>query len=457
MWRAGLNRMLPHDQEDQSLCDDLVTVMKADEELISHLVATRKPQDRVELQRILRHLPMVREQAVKRASEKSALRPKTAIGCEPAYLKVGSLDKRLGPAPLTPLANSKDWHHTASFEGEVVNTRPRTQGPSIDHHDPSFCNAPFELEPSVAPRLTSLTTPRLKTPRLTTPRSTTPRSIGRQPTPRSHHIGSNDHEEPLQCFGDDFASTLKQHAPSDGRLALLPGDNEARQKGSQRRGGIQEASGSCATAPFATLDRPETPNSRPPVSRRRSDLIEDKRVETSPRAQATKKLVAPEFPGMPGSVISRKVLERKEREEKATREATERVVAHLAELGIDSKVLSTQEILQMLYSRGSGSSYWLMNRDAASRHQVRCPTPRSIRQVLTEGAARQVTEARDLPATKMNQYLDHWEIEFLADSCRSIKTFNMQRAGIQSEYKQAYCHQARAELARRQGHALFDG
>jgi len=126
-------------------------------------------------------------------------------------------------------------------------------------------------------------------------------------------------------------------------------------------------------------------------------------------------------------------------DEKASQqEATKRVIEKLAELGIDPEGMSSTDILRIFYARGSGSSYWLANREAEKRQNVRAETPRSFEGVLKPRAEREIRRARDLPVTHVHEYLDQWEIAFLGDICRSLRCFDEAAEGYTSEYMRMY-------------------
>merc|ERR1719263_1003423 len=123
-----------------------------------------------------------------------------------------------------------------------------------------------------------------------------------------------------------------------------------------------------------------------------------------------------------------------EDEKKSQAEATQRVIEKLAELGIDPEGMSATDILRIFYARGSGSSYWLANREAETRLNIRASTPKSFAGVLNPRAEREIRRARDLPVTNVHEYLDPWEISFLGDVCRSLRCFDEAAEGYSSEY-----------------------
>lgn len=127
-----------------------------------------------------------------------------------------------------------------------------------------------------------------------------------------------------------------------------------------------------------------------------------------------------------------------EDEKKAQTEATQRVIEKLAELGIDPEGMSATDILRIFYARGSGSTYWLANREAEKRLNIRASTPKSFGGVLRPRAEKEIRRARDLPVTNVHEYLDQWEIAFLGDMCRSLRCFDEAAEGMSSEYMNKY-------------------
>lgn len=141
-----------------------------------------------------------------------------------------------------------------------------------------------------------------------------------------------------------------------------------------------------------------------------------------------------------------------EDEKKCQAEATQRVIEKLAELGIDPEGMSATDILRIFYARGSGSSYWLANREAEKRLNIRASTPRSFANVLRPRAEREIRRARDLPVTNVHEYLDQWEIAFLGDMCRSLRCFDEAAEGNSSEYMSKF---TRRQYGARSGRKAF--
>jgi hypothetical protein len=146
------------------------------------------------------------------------------------------------------------------------------------------------------------------------------------------------------------------------------------------------------------------------------------------------------------SSVDMKEVERKAQELKAQQEMTKRVAEELAELGVDPNGLKAGEILQLLYARGGGSSYTQFNREAQSRCNVRVQTPQCFQGMLSERAYGEIRRARDLPVTNVHECLDHWEIEFLADVCRSLKHFGQKCQGPSTEYARMCSNKGKAKL-----------
>lgn len=136
-------------------------------------------------------------------------------------------------------------------------------------------------------------------------------------------------------------------------------------------------------------------------------------------------------------------------EKKYQAEATQRVIEKLAELGIDPEGMSVTDILRIFYARGSGSSYWLANREAEKRLNIQASAPKSFENVLQPRADREIRRARALPVTHVHEYLDQWEIAFLGDICRSLRCFDEAAEGNSSEYMSKYTNRQYGELSGR--------
>mmetsp|Transcript_9984 Transcript_9984/g.31082 ORF Transcript_9984/g.31082 Transcript_9984/m.31082 type:complete len:322 (+) Transcript_9984:163-1128(+) len=302
MQTAGANEVLAHSESDESLLQDLQAVVNTPAKIVSRAISSRAKQDRLEIHRILGHLPVVREARASRHGSSGA--PAGAAVTKAPSMPASSslqLDATSQGAPHQP-------RDTAVMAGTALTATlgvpPRTPRAAA-------------LRLAVAsPRAA---TPRGATPRGATPRGAVPRAVGAASAPRS----------------------------ADG--------------------------------------------------------------------------ASPEFHSEP-----------------AKREATQRVVAKLAEIGIDPQGMTAADLLQTFYARGSGSSYWLMNRDAEKRLSVRAQTPQSFGGVLTARAHDEVRRARDLPPTHVHECLDRWEVDTLAEVCRSLRHFDDVSKGPTSEYMRMY-------------------
>lgn len=120
--------------------------------------------------------------------------------------------------------------------------------------------------------------------------------------------------------------------------------------------------------------------------------------------------------------------------EQAMEELKQRNLDKMAEVGIDPDGMTASDILRLLYARKGGSSYKLMNEEAEKKLTVRVKTPLCVPTVLREQAVQEVKNARDMPTHFVHDCLDKWEIETLAEVCRSMKHFDEEFAGQRSHY-----------------------
>lgn len=150
-----------------------------------------------------------------------------------------------------------------------------------------------------------------------------------------------------------------------------------------------------------------------------------------------------ELPPNPSSALSEGVVEKNddkisEAEKQAVEIASKRVCERLAELGADAHETPPGDLLRLYYSRGGGSSYWHMTREAEHRLNARPLTPRCFKDVLSERSHQEVRQARDMPSTHVNECLDKWEVDSLADLCRGVKHFVEAAKGPRSIYRTSY-------------------
>lgn len=108
----------------------------------------------------------------------------------------------------------------------------------------------------------------------------------------------------------------------------------------------------------------------------------------------------------------------------AQSESTSRHKERLAEIGVDPEGMTANDILKVYWTRanGGGSTYRWMTEKAGHDLDVRAATPGCLVDLATPRAHRELREARDLPPSQVHRFLDKWEIEKLADFCRTSKT-----------------------------------
>lgn len=382
------DRLLQHSKSDESLFDDLRHVIDAPKKLLSHLVGSRTKEDRAELQRILTHLPIVRECRSARTSGKFAKSGTSETGQKPveALVEEQPTTKVATPRAVTPLA--------------VVTPRAVT-APAVA--------APRAVTPLVAtpravtPLMGTAVSPKAPLPPPATPPSGPP-SVGGgfpvQPPPTP----------PVVARGSRPNTTPR----AGSRVGTPRVATRVSSRGATPRGQIPRRADT-APLPATTLN-----NTPPEATDIAAELAAAKKATELSAVQAQKK---------------------PEEEKKAQGEATQRVIQKLAELGIDPEGMTATDILRIFYARGSGSSYWLANREAEKRLSllnIRASTPKSFNGVLKPRAEREIRRARDLPVTNVHEYLDQWEIAFLGDVCRSLRCFDEAAEGFTSEYMRKY-------------------
>lgn len=106
----------------------------------------------------------------------------------------------------------------------------------------------------------------------------------------------------------------------------------------------------------------------------------------------------------------------------------------LAELGIDPSSMSANDILRQYYARRTATTQGMANSEADRGLNKRAQTPRSFDGVFTSRAHQEVRHARSAPVTHVHTCLDKWEIDVLADVCRSIRHYDDESRGATSEY-----------------------
>lgn len=214
-----------------------------------------------------------------------------------------------------------------------------------------------------------------------------------------------------------------------------------------------------ATAPSTVLEtmlqqcsiplRPATPFAQTvPVRPQTPGTVAAPRRPPTPGRNVAKKpelpmssLIGAAPPQAPEAPVDAEAEERAKELEQQLRKANQRQLQKLAQVGIDAedvKSMSAGEILHILYSRGSGSSYWQMTREVQKTVNIRPITPNCLGKVLTPRAQADVKRARDMPVHHVHECLDKWEIDTLADVCRSIRHFDEASQSLTSEYTMKY-------------------
>lgn len=382
-----------HSNSDDSLFDDLKHVVSAPRQLLSHLVGSRTKEDREELKRILTHLPAIRECRTNRAFKKADTSAVAAPAEKSQLLSVP--DAVLALKAATPRAS------TAPNSG----TTPR--GSRHDGQAATPRSAAAALAAASAPLSARAAKPQAAaTPRRTPPGAANLGAVtgaaypvavtGASPVPPATPRGSRGNTPRLGSAG---YVALKVASPSPNQVPVRPKTTPPGVGRSPPQSLVKE-------------DQPSAPSSA-----------------ATKAAIATKKAIE-----LRGDKAARKP----EDEKKSQAEATQRVIEKLAELGIDPEGMSATDILRIFYARGSGSSYWLANREAEKRLNIRASTPKSFDCVLKPRAEREIRRARDLPVTNVHEYLDQWEIAFLGDICRSLRCFDEAAEGNCSEYMNKY-------------------
>jgi len=107
----------------------------------------------------------------------------------------------------------------------------------------------------------------------------------------------------------------------------------------------------------------------------------------------------------------------------------------LAELGIDPAGMNASDLLRTYYARREQTTNKVANSAAEQRLNIRAQTPKSFEGVFTKQAHQEVRHARHaVPITDVHQSLDKWEVDILAEVCRSIRYFDEENKGGTTEY-----------------------
>lgn len=357
---------LLHSESNESLFQELQQVAKAEPGMVSKAVASRNKGDRKEIERILGHLPMIREYREKqrhpvpsvpssqtpRPQSSQTPRPQSSNGTR----RVSRESKGEGPMsarymPRPPMSARKTAWDDAPKSARVQ--RPASRGEDVDVRS---------RQPPCRPA----------TPRL----------------------------EDADCKKVSLTST----PPPGGICTVEPQILEVH---------VDEA-------------RPATP------AMPRANTVQDEAWYQ----QALKTAAASARLGFAAIPLDDEVPDRKDVEEEKARK---RYLRKLAEVGIDPKGMMAGDILRLLYARESSTTYRRMNKEAQKKLLVRVRTPLCMRTVLKERALQEVKAARDKPAELVHECLDRWEIDTMAEVCRSLKFFDEEAARtIETTYLRSY-------------------
>lgn len=150
-------------------------------------------------------------------------------------------------------------------------------------------------------------------------------------------------------------------------------------------------------------------------------------VKVLARTTGLSKLAAAEF-------------ERQKAFEQAKMESTLRHKERLAEIGVDPSGLSAADILSLYWTRadGGGTTYMRMTAKAGRDLEVRAATPRCIAELATARGHQEVRKARDVYPERVHECLDKWEIDKLADVCRTSRNIMDAAGGTRSLYTTSF-------------------
>lgn len=126
--------------------------------------------------------------------------------------------------------------------------------------------------------------------------------------------------------------------------------------------------------------------------------------------------------------------------QQAQSESTSRHKERLADIGVDAAGMAAGDILKLYWTRSDacGTSYGRMTAKAGRDLQVRAATPRCIAELATPRAHQEVRQARDVPTSQVHQCLDKWEIDKLADFCRTSRNIMNADNGYTSLYTTSF-------------------
>mmetsp|Transcript_104179 Transcript_104179/g.185055 ORF Transcript_104179/g.185055 Transcript_104179/m.185055 type:complete len:478 (-) Transcript_104179:135-1568(-) len=442
-----------HSPSNESLFTDLTKVLVADPKIISKTIAFRIPAERDEIHRILGHLPMIRKVRKQRASSKSqAKRAETPKPDEAQPMSARDSSKQKSTKP----AENTGGGVVAQGKAAALTPRPPPKGTSKEARPKPQAsatprNAWGDAEKAAVAKAVEAarqsTTPRADAPRSATPqpfaRVATPlpqRSSTPQPVRSANMTVAEPVTEPELPASPKQARTPLPEARPASRLEIagptsaavaepvtereLPASPKKAQ--TPRPASHQEA----RPASRVEVAGPTTPAAEAASSPNRSEGRKEAWYQTAAKTAAGGARLG--FAGMPLDDEVPRV------DEQAVQEMNQRQLNKLAEVGIDPEGLTATQILQLLYARGVGTSYARANKEAQKKLLIRVKTPVVFSGVLSKQALTEVKHARDLPATEIHDCLDKWEIDALAEVCRSAKHFDEAHAGLASSYTRQF-------------------
>eukprot|EP00930_Biecheleria_cincta_P057591 TRINITY_DN4349_c0_g1_i9.p1 TRINITY_DN4349_c0_g1~~TRINITY_DN4349_c0_g1_i9.p1 ORF type:complete len:254 (-),score=43.40 TRINITY_DN4349_c0_g1_i9:59-820(-) len=213
-------------------------------------------------------------------------------------------------------------------------------------------------------------------------------------------------------------------------------------EGRQARHSCHSSAAQTALAPPAETERSGPPGpSTPRASSSRTDP-----PPAMPRAEAAPGPSEPQPTAKPPTKAAARVTartrgltrlaaaetERQVALQQAQSESTSRHKERLAEIGVDPEGMTAANILKLYWTRsdGGGSSYRRMTEKAGRDLEVRATTPRCIAELATPQGHQEIRE--------VHQFLDKWEIDKLADFCRTSKTIMDAKRGQMSLYTSSF-------------------
>jgi len=366
---------IKHSPSQETLFEDMCHVVRAPERSVSQWVGTHSKQDRAEMTRIIGHLPLVRD------------KPKRKVRRE------GQMpEDRPGSTPL-----------------EIGTPRPSTREKALPPRPATVSEGVVRTPRGATPRAVKVSTPLVGGSQLGTPRARS-RVTERVPTPA---YKGTPRDTPRGTPPGSAAKAGKE----EGLWEFLDKNHDgviSKEEFEQAVLATGVALNQHQASPVQSSEKNQTA----------SELLEEAFIPVH-------KLKAQAAAG--------RAREKTAKEIAADSEATERAKTKLAECGIDPDGMKAEDILRIFYARGSGSSYFLMNKEASKRIQSqRATTPQSFKGVLTNQAEHEIRRARDLPATMVHDHLDMWEVGFLGEVCRSLRHFDEAQEGCCSEYMRAF-------------------